>query len=53
MLPMQKPVRSGWTVTKSGKDIMEILEAYDLTRCAHSAAQLAEVDEVAGPEQHR
>src|SRR5256714_7488646 len=32
-------------LTKSGKEIMEILEAYDLTRCAHSAAQLAGVDE--------
>jgi hypothetical protein len=32
-------------LTKSGKEIMEILEAYDLTRCAHSAAQLAGCDE--------
>jgi len=32
-------------VTKSGREIMEILAAYDLTRCAHSAAQLAGVDE--------
>src|SRR2546423_8054309 len=32
-------------LTKSGKEIMEILEAYDLTRCAHSAGQLAGVDE--------
>src|SRR2546423_14221679 len=32
-------------LTKSGKEIMEILEAYDLTRCAHSAARLAGVDE--------
>jgi transposase len=31
-------------VTKSGREIMEILEAYDLTRCAHSAAQLAGTD---------
>jgi transposase len=31
-------------VTKSGREIMEILEAYDLTRCAHSAAQLAGAD---------
>ena len=29
------------SVTKSGREIMEILEAYDLTGCAHSAAQLA------------
>jgi transposase len=31
-------------VTKSGREIMEILEAYDLTGCAHSAAQLAGSD---------
>jgi len=31
-------------VTKSGREIMEILEAYDLTGCAHSAAQLAGTD---------
>lgn len=30
---------------KSGREIMEILEAYDLTECAHSAAQLAGCDE--------
>jgi hypothetical protein len=41
----RKPVRSGGTVSKSDRDIMEILEAYDLTRCAHSAAQLCGVDE--------
>jgi hypothetical protein len=35
----------GGTVTKSGREIMEILAAFDLTRCAHSAAQLAGVDE--------
>jgi transposase len=32
-------------VTKSDREIMEILQAFDLTRCAHSAAQLAGVDE--------
>jgi transposase len=32
------------SVTKSGREIMEILEAYDLTGCAHSAAQLAGTD---------
>jgi transposase len=32
-------------VTKSDREVMEILEAYDLTRCPHSAAQLAGVDE--------
>ena len=31
-------------MTKSGREIMEILEAYDLTGCAHSAAQLAGSD---------
>jgi transposase len=31
-------------VTKSGREIMEILEAFDLTGCAHSAAQLAGSD---------
>jgi transposase len=31
-------------VTKSGREIMEILEAYDLTGCAHSAAQLTGTD---------
>jgi len=32
-------------VTKSGREIVEILEAFDLTRCVHSAAQLVGVDE--------
>ena len=32
-------------MTKSDREIMEILEAFDLTRCAHSAAQLAGCDE--------
>jgi transposase len=32
-------------VSKSDREVMEILEAYDLTRCAHSAAQLCGVDE--------
>ena len=31
-------------MTKSGREIMEILEAFDLTGCAHSAAQLAGAD---------
>jgi hypothetical protein len=31
-------------VPKSGSEIMEILEAYDLTGCADSAAQLAGTD---------
>jgi transposase len=32
-------------VTKSGRNIVEILEAFDLTRCAHSAAAMCGVDE--------
>jgi transposase len=32
-------------LTKSDREIMEILEAFDRTRCAHSAAHLAGVDE--------
>ena len=32
-------------MTKSGREIVEILEAFDLTRCAHSAAALLGVDE--------
>jgi transposase len=35
---------TGGTVTKSDREIMEILEAYDLTRCAYSAGQLAGCD---------
>jgi hypothetical protein len=36
--------RTGETVTKSDREIMEIVESYDLTRCAFSAAQLAGCD---------
>jgi transposase len=36
--------RTGGTVQKSDREIMEILEAFDLTRCAHSAADLAGCD---------
>ena len=32
-------------LTKSDREIMEFLEAFDRTRCAYSAAQLAGVDE--------
>jgi transposase len=32
-------------LTKSDRKIMDILEAFDMTRCAHSAAELAGVDE--------
>jgi hypothetical protein len=31
-------------LTKFGREIMDILEVYDLTRCAHSAAVLAGCD---------
>jgi hypothetical protein len=31
-------------VKKSDREIMEILEAFDATGCAHSAAALARVD---------
>jgi hypothetical protein len=31
-------------VNKSDREIMEILEAFDATGCAHSAASLAGVD---------
>ncbi len=43
MLTLQ-PTQNGETLTKSAREIMEILESYDLTRCAHSAAQLAGCD---------
>ena len=32
-------------MTKSGREVMEILQAFDLTHCSHSAAKLAGVDE--------
>lgn len=35
---------TGEIVTKSDREIMEILEAYDLTGCAHSAGRLAGCD---------
>ena len=35
---------TGGTVKKSDREIMEILEAFDATGCAHSAAALAGVD---------
>jgi len=34
----------GGALTKSSREIMEILEAFDLTRCAWSAAELAGCD---------
>jgi hypothetical protein len=44
-LLIKYPTRPERRVTKSDREIMEILQAFDLTRCAHSAAQLAGVDE--------
>src|SRR5262249_15050195 len=38
------PEVAGGTVKKDDREIMEILEAYDLTGCAHSAAELARCD---------
>lgn len=32
-------------MSKSGREVMEILEAFDLTQCPHSAAALAGCDE--------
>ncbi|MFE5706839.1 hypothetical protein [Rhodococcus koreensis] len=32
-------------MTKCAREVMEILEAYDPTQCAHSAAQLVGCDE--------
>jgi transposase len=40
----QVATRTGGIVQKSDREIMEILEAFDLTRCAHSAAELAGCD---------
>jgi len=36
-------------VRKDDKEIMEILEAFDLTGCAHSTAQLVECDPKTSP----
>ena len=36
--------QTGETVTKCDREIIEILEAYDATGCAHSAAKLAGCD---------
>src|SRR5262249_42470034 len=43
------PEPAGGTVKKDGREIMEILQAFDLTGCAHSAAALAG----GGPEEGR
>jgi transposase len=39
-----EPTVTGEIVTKSGREIVEILEAYDLTRCVWSAGQLCGCD---------
>ena len=36
-------------MVKCAREVMEILEAYDLTQCAHSAAQLVGCDEKTVP----
>jgi hypothetical protein len=41
----QVPTRPERRVTKRDREIMEVLQAFDLIRCAHSAAQLAAMDE--------
>lgn len=43
-MPQQMPISTGETVTKSDRDVVEILEAFDLTRSAWSAAQLTGCD---------
>ena len=44
-MPITVPPARRDSLSKSDREIMEILEAFDRTRCAHSAAQLAGVDE--------
>ena len=44
MVPAEKPLTPEGPLAKSDKEIMEILEAFDLTRCAWSAAQLVGCD---------
>jgi hypothetical protein len=41
----QQPSDAGDPLAKSDREIMDILDAFDLTRCAHSAARLAGCDE--------
>lgn len=40
-MPIQPALFRRDSLTKSDREIMEILEAFDRTQCAHSAAQLA------------
>ena len=44
MVPAEKPLTPEGPLAKSDREIMEILEAFDLTRCAWSAAQLVGCD---------
>ena len=44
MVPAEKPLTPEGPLAKSDRGIMEILEAFDLTRCAWSAAQLVGCD---------
>ena len=44
VVPAEKPLTPEGPLAKSDKEIMEILEAFDLTRCAWSAAQLVGCD---------
>lgn len=43
-MPSTKPPIMEGPLAKSDREIMEILEAFDLTRCAWSAAQLVGCD---------
>ena len=44
VVPAEKPLTPEGPLAKSDSGIMEILEAFDLTRCAWSAAQLVGCD---------
>jgi hypothetical protein len=44
VVPAEKPLTPEGPLAKSDREIMEILEAFDLTRCAWSAAQLVGCD---------
>jgi hypothetical protein len=44
VVPAEKPLTPEGPLAKSDRGIMEILEAFDLTRCAWSAAQLVGCD---------
>jgi hypothetical protein len=44
VVPAEKPITPEGPLAKSDRETMEILEAFDLTRCAWSAAQLVGCD---------